>query len=423
MDACARRYGDWFTVRFPASPPLVFFSNPDAIRDVLLGDPDEFRGGEAHAQLGALLGLRQSLILLDGSAHRRKRRLLYPCLHGDRMPIYCRLIRDVANQHIDTWPQGRCFALHPHLQSISLEVILRAVLGFDDSTVLARLRDRLLSLLSILAGPAAILLLIPWLRRDCGPLTPWGRAMRLLTEIDEIIFSEISRRRSEGLRGRTDVLSALIETRDENGHFLTDHELRDEMITLLVAGHETTATSLAWACYHILRRPSVWRSLATELSKVTGGAPVEPEQLGNLKYLDAVIREASRLSPVVTEISRLLRSPMRVGGRDLPAGIIATPCIYLAHRRPDVWPNPGEFIPERFLGARPSPFVFFPFGGGERRCIGAAFAMLEMKIVLAEIVRRVSLKLARNYRMRPVRRSITLAPSQGLPVVVNAVRA
>lgn len=423
LDGCSRQYGDWFTVRFPASPPLVFFSDPQAVRDVVLGDPDTVRGGEAHAQLGALLGLHESLILLDGGPHLRRRRLLYPRLHGDHVRGYCHLIREVADREIATWPTGRPFGLHPRLQRISLEVMLRAILGVEDETILARLRDQLLQLISIVAGPWAILLLMSWFRRNGGPLTPWGRAAGHLAAIDDIVFREIARRRQPEAPRRTDVLSMLIESHDENGTALTDRELRDEMLTLLVAGHETTATSLAWACYHILRRPAVQRSVVTELSRVVGESTVEPEQLGDLVYLDAVIKETSRVSPVVTEMSRVVRSPTRAGGRTLPGGVIATPCIYLAHRRPDVWQRPGDFLPERFLGTRPSPFVFLPFGGGERRCIGAAFALTEMKIVLAQILRRVSLGLAPGYRMQPVRRSITLAPSGGVPVAVSAVRA
>ncbi len=422
LERCNERYGDTFTVRFPGSPPVVFFSHPQAIRDVLMGDNDQFRGGEAHAQLGALLDLQNSLIIADGEIHLERRRLMRPRFHGEHVQAYCHLIREVTRRHISAWPTRTRFPLLPSLQRISLDIILRAVLGIQDVSALRCLSEQLTRLISIVAGPTAILLLIPWLRRDCGPFSPWGRAVRLTREIKALLRLEIDRCRRQRGYGRTDVLAMLAETHDESGRCLTDREIADELLTLLVAGHETTATALAWVCYHILSRPTVQHAVVHELSHAVPDGITASEDVGRLEYLDAVIKETARLSPVITEVSRLLRSPATIDGRDIPAGIVATPCIYLAHRRPDVWQKPCDFLPERFLGHRPNPFAFFPFGGGTRRCLGAAFAEYEMKIVLAEIFSRLRLALAPSHEPRAVRRSITLAPSNGVPAIIDARR-
>jgi cytochrome P450 len=243
--------------------------------------------------------------------------------------------------------------------------------------------------------------------------------MRLAEEVDEILFAEFARRRAAGRGRREDVLALLIEARDDAGRPMTDAELRDEMITLLVAGHETTATTLAWLFHQVLRRSDVLESLRAEISRVVGPGPVQPQHVAELEYLDAVIKETLRLNPILPVVGRRLGEPARIGGRDLPANVVAAPCIYLTHRRRDLWEEPERFAPERFLGKRPSPYEFFPFGGGVRHCLGAAFATYEMKIVVAEILSRVELRAAPGYTVRLVRRGITFAPSEGMPVVME----
>jgi cytochrome P450 len=217
-------------------------------------------------------------------------------------------------------------------------------------------------------------------------------------------------------------MSLLVEARDENGEPMGEDELVDEMFTLLMAGHETTATSLAWIVWHLLNHPEAMETLRREIADVTGGGPLEAQHLPRLEYLDAVIKESMRLTPVATMVARRLHAPARIGGIDLPAGTSVGANIYMAHRRPDVWPDPERFDPTRFAGARPNPFTFFPFGGGVRRCLGAAMATFEIKTVLPEIVSRVDLRLAPGYRMRPVLRAVTIAPSRGMPVVVERRR-
>ncbi len=388
LEECDRRYGTPFTLRVPARPPLVMFSDPEAIREIFTGDPELLRAGEANNLLEPMLG-QHSLLLLDGPRHLRERRLMLPPFHGERMQAYGRIMREIADRSIDAWPVGRPFPIHDRMQAITLDVILRTVFGLDEGEVLDHLRERLRRLMAFVSGTLGVLLLMPWLQRDLGPLTPGGRFTRLAREIDDLLFAEIARRRAEGVAGRDDILSMLIAARDEDGQPMSDQELRDEMVTLLLAGHETTATSLAWAFHRVLGRPEVLGKLRAELRAVA--------------------------------VSRRLQAPMRIGGCDLPAGVVASPCIYLTHRRPDLWPSPALFDPERFVGARPNPYAFFPFGGGVRRCLGAAFATYEMKIVLAEILTRVELRAAPGYTVRTVRRTVTLAPSGGMPVVVERV--
>jgi len=424
MEACARRYGDCFTLSFPTVPgkPLhsrrptfVVFSHPEAIREIFTGDEDQLRAGAANAFFAHLLG-EHSLLLLDGSRHLRERRMMQPPFHGERIQAYAEVIRDIADAAIDGWPIGREFPIHPELRRLTLEVILRTVFGVDEGPGLERLRDLLTALVSVATRPWTQLL-----RVDLGPRSSWGRLMRIRRDVENVVLAEIARRRADGAGGRTDVLSLLLEARDEQGQRMTDREVRDEMFTLLLAGHETTATSLAWALHRVLESPAVLGRIRDELVRVVGGGPLAPLHVARLEYLDAVTKETLRLNPILPAVGRHLAAPMRIGGRYLPAGATAAPCIYLAHRRPDSWTDPERFLPERFLGAHPSPYAFFPFGGGGRRCLGAAFALYEMKVVLAEILRRVALRAAPGHRVRVVRQGIALAPSGGMPVVVDAV--
>ena len=244
-----------------------------------------------------------------------------------------------------------------------------------------------------------------------------------MQEIDALLYAQIARRRQQGGAGREDILSLLVEACDEDGRPMSDEELRDEMMTMLVAGHETTATSLAWTFHCILRRPEVMDKLRAELRAVVGSGPVEPQHIAKLDYLDATIKESQRVYPILPLVGRLLHEPLQIGGQDLPTGVVVAPCIYLTHHNPDIWPDPDTFDPDRFLGKRVSPYDFFPFGGGIRHCIGAAFALYEMKIVLTQVLSRASLRAASWRRVRLVRRGITFAPSRGMPVVCDALAA
>jgi len=417
LDGCAARYGDWFTVRPPGLTPFVFTSEPDAIREVFAGEPEELRAGEANASLGALMGA-QSLILLDGAKHLRERRLMLPPFHGERMHAYGALMLEITDRIVDAWDPHQPILLHKTMQAITFEVILSAVFGFEDSGPRAALGSAFERLFRLFGSPLAALLGVPMFQIEAGGMAPWGKVVRLKREISELLFGEFRRRRAAGANGRSDVLSLLLEARDENGAPMSDEALRDEMLTLMLAGHETTAASLAWAFYWLLSNPAVLARLRAEVAEHHG----DPRALGQLPYLDAVVKETHRLAPVVPNVGRKLRSPMQLGSRRLPADILVAPCIYLAHRRPDLWAEPQRFDPERFLGARVNPVAFFPFGGGMRRCIGAAFATYETKVVLTRIAAGADLRLLPGYQARAVRSSIALAPSGGLPVTLVAGR-
>jgi cytochrome P450 len=418
LDECGRAYGDAFTVRFPSipwlppNPPIVFFQEPDAVRDIFTADAEALRAGEANVDLKPLLGAR-SLLLLDGASHLRERRLMQPPFHGERLLAYGRTMQEIADGVIDAWPTKRAFPIHPEMQRITIEVIVRTVFGVADGPRLETLRALLVRLLAQGVVPLASLLPI-----ELGGLTPWGRFRRTQRQVARLVLDEIAVRRAA--RGGDDVLSMLIAARDEAGEPMSDVALHDQMITLLVAGHETTATALAWAVHRLVTNPTVLARVRAELATVVGAGPLEPEHVRRLDYLDATIKETLRLNPIVPFVGRLLLRPTQIGGHALPAGVVAAPCIHLAHRRPDAWPDPERFEPERFLGRTPGPYTFFPFGGGVRRCLGMAFALYEMKVILAQLLSRVELRAVAGKTIRAVPRSITLVPSGGMPVIVDA---
>jgi cytochrome P450 len=416
----ARPCGDRYTVEAVGIPgKLVVFSDPEAVRDIFGGDGDTLRAGEATgAILGPLIGWH-SLLVLDGERHLDERRLMGPPFHGERMHVYGRLMRDIAVRAIDRWPVGQPFPIHREMQAITLDVIIRAVFGVDQEALFDGFRAQVERFVAQANSPSAPFIALRPFQIDLGRFSPWGQFVRNRQVIRETVLGEIRRRRADGVAGRTDILSLLVEARDEHGEPMRDDELVDQMFTLLMAGHETTATSLAWIVWHLLNHPEAMETLRREIADVTGGGSLEAHHLPRLEYLDAVIKESMRLTPVATMVARRLHAPTRIGGIDLPAGTSVGANIYMAHRRPDVWPDPERFDPTRFVGARPNPFTFFPFGGGVRRCLGAAMATFEIKIVLPELLSRVDLRIAPGYRMRPVLRAVTIAPSRGMPVVVE----
>ena len=418
----ARRWGERYTVPAFGQPgKMVIFTDPEGIKDIFTADGDDLRSGEAAAPiLGPILGAH-SILLLDGERHHRERRLMSPPFHGERMHVYGRLMREIADRVIDRWPLGRPFPIHHEMQAITLDVILRAVFGVDEGATFTRVRERVERFVAQANGPSAPFIALKPFQIDLGRWTPWGRFVRNRDAIRAILLEEIARRRAEGTAGRSDILSLLVDARDEAGAPMSDAELLDEMFTLLMAGQETTATSLAWVFYHLLRHPGALANLRAELARVVGSGPVEAHHLPQLEYLDAVTKESARLTPVATNVMRRLHAPARIGGLDLPAGVSVSASIYATHHRPDLWPDPERFLPERFLGTRPSPNTFFPFGGGVRRCLGAAFATYELKIVLAEVLSRVEMHVRPNYRARPVLRTVAVGPSGGVPVVVDSI--
>lgn len=414
-----RRYGTCFTTHMLGQPPTVHFAEPEAIRDIFSGDAEVFASGEGVAPLLEPILGRHSLLVLDGAHHMRERRLMLPPFHGERMQAYGALMGEITDRAIDAWPLDRPFPVHREMQAVTLEVIMRVVFGLGEGRELDRLRACLLRMLEMVNSPAAAFFAVlpaGAMRR----LPPFSRFFRAREAFRVILLGEIARRRADGATQRDDMLAMLMDARDEDGGTLTDAQLLDEMFTLLMAGHETTAGQLSWVFYHLLRHPGVLARMRDELRSTFGDAPLNAATIGTLGYLDAVIKETQRLSPVATNAPpRLLKRPARIGGRELPAGVGVSAAIYATHHRPDLWPEPERFDPERFLMSRPNPHAFLPFGGGARRCLGAAFAIYEMKVVLAQVLRRTELRIAPGYQMKPVVRAVTVGPSRGMPVVLD----
>jgi cytochrome P450 len=397
---------------------MVVFSDPEAIREIFTADPDDLQGGEAAAWLiGPVLGWN-SLVLLDGDRYRRDRRLMMPTLHGERLHVYAHTIREATDRALGPWRTGRPISMHRELRAIVLDVFLRTIFSLEEAQ-LERLRDRQGRILQMADRLTAGFIFLPPLRIDLGRFSPWGRFLRLRSEIAAVLSAEIARCRSQRKADRIDVLSLLVAARDENGSSLTEQELFDEMFTLLMAGIETTTTSLAWVLCHVLARPDVLRKVVAERERVVGTELLSAEHIGELGYLDAVMKESARLTPVTTDVARVVKRPLRIGGIDLPAGAGVSAGIYLTHHRADLWPDPERFDPERFIRARPSPHAYFPFGGGDRRCLGAAFSTYVMKVVITQLLSRLELRLAPGYRMRPAFHAITVAPSGGVPVIID----
>jgi cytochrome P450 len=422
LDELAARYGHAITLQLPRmNGPVVIFSEPAAVRDLWTGDPMQLHAGQANMILRSVLG-KDSLLVLDGERHLRERRLMLPPFHGDRMRAYGEAMRDATSREIDRWPLGRTFPVHASTQAITLDVIMRTIFGVGgDDARLAPLRDALVrwTTLGTSRVGTAVLLLTPPDRaeqmwelstRPWGRLLPWAPIVRARIETDRLVRELIAARRREPTGGRDDILSMLLEARDETGAAMTDDQLRDEMLTLLLAGHETTATTLAWAIHHLLEHPAWLARVRAEVRELGDASPL----------LDAVIKETLRLTPIIPMVGRMVGKPTTIGGYDLPAGAFALAAIYLVHRRADLWPDPTRFDPSRFAGKKIDPTTYFPFGGGARRCLGMAFASYEMKIVLATILARAELAPAAGARIRLVRRGITFAPSGGMPVVMTA---
>lgn len=422
MEARAKRYGDIYVVSKNATPLVVNISRPEAIGQILSADPELFEVASANDILLPILG-ENSLILLEGSKHQRQRRLLMPPFHGDRLRIYGQTICNITGQAIGQWQVAKPFAVRASMQEISLQVILSAVFGLDDGQRYDQLRRLLTTLLDSVASPlSSVLLFFPSLQKDWGPWSPWGRFRRIKQQIDQLLIAEIHNRREQADPNRDDILTLLLQVRDEAGQLLTDQELRDELITLLFAGHETTASALAWALYWIDRQREVKQKLLQELSALPPDA--EPGVIARLPYLSAVCSETLRIYPIApSTFPRITKTPMEIAGYQFEPGTVLLPSIYLTHHREDIYPDPKRFKPERFLERQFSPFEYLPFGGSNRRCIGAAFALFEMKLVLATILLRYELKLASNRPVKPTRRGLTIAPPANMRMVVTGQHA
>jgi len=401
-----RRYGDIFRVSFPFYKDLVYVADPGLVKRLFTTPPDLAHAGEANATvLEPALG-PNSVLTLDEAPHMRQRKLLLPPFHGERIQRYGDLIREATEREMESWPVGEPFALRPHTQRITLAVILRAVFGVHDEARLLRFER----LIETFAGRLSLVTAFPPLRRSFGRWSPWARFVAAREALDAFIYEEIALHRPENATGEEagdDVLSLLMAARHDDGSPMNDAELRDELVTILAAGHETTATGLAWALERLLRTPRAFAALRDSVAA------------GEDAYLDATIKETLRARPVLVDVGRRLTAPLEIGGYELAAGTYLMAGIAALHYREDLFPRPEEFRPERFLESKADTYAWIPFGGGVRRCIGAAFAEYEMRIVLRTIVERATLSAPDPAPEKPKVRNITLAPAKGTVVKLD----
>jgi cytochrome P450 family 135 len=405
MHECRQRYGDAFSLTFLGfERPMVLISDPAAIKALYMERANGMPPGR-NIVLEPIVGPR-SLLLQEGAEHLARRKLMLPPFHGERMRSYEAVVDEIVGAEVDSWAPGAEFPIHSRMQAVTLEVILRAVFGVADGPRLERLRGMLSTLLTETASPRVQL--VGLATRRLGGGGPWARFESQLREVDDLLYAEIAEHRARaGLEERDDILSMLMQARFEDGEPMDDEELRDQLMTLLLAGHETTATALAWTIDLLLSHPPALRRLRDSL------------EAGEEDYLRATISESLRLRPVIPVAGRTLASELSVGPYTLPAGANVTPAIWLTHTRPDLYPEPFAFRPERFLEGAPDTYAWIPFGGGIRRCIGASFAEFEMRIVLREVLGRCDLRKASPAPERTGRRNITLSPRLGTPVVVG----
>jgi cytochrome P450 len=397
MSRAHRQYGDVFTVRFAGVGRIVFVSGPELIKPIFTASPDQLHAGEANWPLIPVTGDR-SVLLLDGQEHLGRRRKLLPPFHGERLARYRELFAEVARRQVDAWPRGEPFPILPKMQAITLELIMKVTFGDDEDP--QRL-NRLATAMTDLANAGQNKLgMIPYISRyDFGRYSPMGMFMAVRRRVDDVLFEEIARRRARGgLEEREDILSMLLQTD------MTDQELRDELMTVLVAGHETTTTSLAWAFERLLRHPGHYERLRTDDA-----------------WAEAVVNETLRLRPPLPLVGRVVKEDFQLDGYTIPEGETLAPCIWLTHRDPAIYPDPYAFKPGRFLEKGPETYSWLPFGGGTRRCVGASFAQLEMTVVMQTIASMVDLEPAEATPEHVGRRGIVFAPEHGSRVIVSTV--
>ncbi|KDE97732.1 cytochrome P450 [Mycolicibacterium aromaticivorans JS19b1 = JCM 16368] len=403
--ACRRRYGRTFTLRIAGLGTLVYLDDPADIKQVFAGDPAIYHAGEANSMLSGLLG-PASVLVVDGEVHRDRRRLMLEPFHRDAVARQTEVMAEIAAANIAGWPVGTAFPVAPKMSQITLEVIMRLVIGASDPTRLAALREVLPRLLNLSAFQL-LAIGTPSLQQRL----PWRGVRRRIEEADRLLYAEIAERRAApDLAVRTDALAMLVRAADQAGRTMTDAELRDQLMTLLVAGHDTTATGLSWALERLSRNPAA-------LAKAVRAAKV-----GDDEYLDAVAKETLRSRPVVFDVGRILKQPVEIAGHLLPPGVMVAPGVGLVHSDDRIYPDADRFDPDRMIGATLSPTTWLPFGGGARRCLGATFAMAEMRVVLREVLRRVDIATTTERGERQRVKHVILIPEYGGRITVTGRR-
>jgi cytochrome P450 family 135 len=405
LEQSRARFGPMFTLKIAYEGDWAVISDPELVKQVFTGDPRVFHAGEGNQILRPILG-ENSVLVLDEKKHIGQRKLLLPPFHGERMQAYGEKMTEIAAREIESWPTGVPYKLRPRMQAITLEIIIETVFGVHEAERMEPLREALRDFLDLTTNPR-VLLPVLMVGPDRVNMIPAFR--RRVESVDRLIAAVIDERRAaEDLAEREDVLSMMLQARHEDDSPMSDAEIRDELLTLLVAGHETTATALSWAMERLTRHPEKLERLRAEV------------EAGEDAYLTATVQETLRLRPVIVVVVRKLTEPVELGGYELPAGARVVPSIHLIHRDPQIYPEPERFLPERFLDNPPGTYTWIPFGGGVRRCLGAAFAQFEMAVVLRELVRRYEIAPANPAPERPFRRAITETPRHDAEVILSS---
>ncbi|MBW4628884.1 MAG: cytochrome P450 [Brasilonema octagenarum HA4186-MV1] len=416
LDSCTQRYGDIFMVRWPASAPIVFVSNPKAIEQIYTAPKELFNIAETYEILRPLVG-DQSLMVLDGKLHERQRSLVMPSLHGGSLRSYGKLICKLTEQMMQQWKLGEVINLSSWADNISMNVMFQVVFGLDEGEHLVKLRQKISSILDYFSSPIIVLhLLTRSLQKDLGAWSPWGRFVRLLNEVDQLLYAEIAQRRQQPQPDRTDVLSLLMSARDEQGEAMSDRELRDEVMTVL-SGKGVAATAIIFGLYCLQKHPEVYQRLQSELDSISN--PLDTNAIAKLPYLTAISQETLRLYSLSVVAMRVATTSFELMGYKFSAGTHVYANIHSLHHRQDLFPNPEQFKPERFLERQFTSHEYSPFGGGHRRCIGYAFAPFQMKLVLATIVSRYQLKLVDDRPFNLVRHAAGVAPNKDIKMIVT----
>jgi cytochrome P450 len=405
LERCRRLYGKRFTIRLSAQDPFVMISDPDEIKQVFTAPPDVLYPGEGARILEPIVG-PNSILLLDESAHMSQKKLVLPAFHGERMKGLESMITEVTREQIASWPRGQSVPMHPRMQALTMEVILAAVFGLRSGDRLDELRLALTEMLEFGLSPLSLL---PPAQRAPFGLGPWAKFIKVRARADELIYAEIEDRRNREDDGGNEIIGSLVAARHEDGSPMSDVEIHDELLTLLVAGHETTATQLAWTLERLTRAPEVLARLVEAVDEGDG----EP-------YLTATIRESLRHRPVLLNAApRTVKKPIEVGGIDYEPRVHLVASAWLVQHDPDIYPEPYAFRPERFLESDPGTYTWIPFGGGRRRCIGASFAQMEMAIVLRELLREAEVSNESDSPEVTIRRAITVTPGRGAETVLT----
>ncbi|MBD2593865.1 cytochrome P450 [Nostoc spongiaeforme FACHB-130] len=423
LENAAEKYPDIFTANIVGyGCPVVFVNHPQAIQEIFTNDRNKFAAlGEANKIFQPLIG-NTSTIMLDGDRHKKRRQLLIPPFHGERMRAYGSLICDLTKQVFSKLPINQSFSARTIVQEISLLIILEAVFGLHKGERYDQLRHLLGLLMDVFQSPlTSSFLLLPFLQKDLGHWSPWGKFLHQRQQIDQLLYAEIAERREKPDLNRIDILSLLMSARDEAGNSMTDQELRDELMTLLLAGHETSATGMAWALYWIHYQPEIRETLLQELDNL-GNNP-DPMSIFRLPYLTNVVNETLRMYPLlINTLPRVAQEPVELLGHSIEAGTVVVGGIYLTHHRESLYAEPDKFRPERFLESQFSPYEYMPFGAGARRCVGEALALFEMKLVVATILSKYQLDLESKQPEKAQRRSVTLGPANGVRMLIKGQR-